>query len=364
MSFSVGIVGLPNVGKSTLFNAIAKNQAEVANYPFCTIDPNVGVVEVPDERLWQITKVLESAKTVPTVIEFNDIAGLVRGAHKGEGLGNQFLSHIREVDAIAHVVRFFEDGDIEHVDKAFNPGKDVDTINVELIMADLQQVENRLEKVTIDSKSGDKMLLLQKGALEKLKTALENEEFARTVSLDEKEKETLKDLQLLTTKPTLYVANVSEDDYRDPEIVNKIFAQIKDYADSPEQIVPVSAKIEAELAELTEADKKTFLRELGVPEGGLEKLIRAGYRVLDLITFFTSGPKENHAWTIKKGADAPAAAGKIHSDFEENFIRAEVVFWKDLVENKGYAGARDKGKLRTEGRDYIVKDGDVLTIKI
>lgn len=364
MSFAIGIVGLPNVGKSTLFNAITKNAAEVANYPFCTIDPNVGVVEVPDERLQQITKVLESAKTVPTVIEFNDIAGLVRGAHKGEGLGNQFLSHIREVDAIAHVVRFFKDDDIEHVDKEFNPTKDIDTINVELIMADLQQVENRLEKVSTDAKSGDKMLLIQKGALEKLKTALEKERFAKTVPLSKEEDETLRDLQLLTTKPVLYVANVSEDDYKDPDIVNKIFTQIKDFADSPEQVVPISAKIEAELAELNDNEKQTFLKELGVPEGGLEKLIRASYEVLDLITFFTSGPKENHAWTIKKGATAPQAAGKVHSDFETGFIRAEVVFWKDLVENNGYAGAREKGKLCTEGKDYIVKDGDVVTIKI
>ncbi len=364
MSFSIGIVGLPNVGKSTLFNAITKNQAEVANYPFCTIDPNVGVVEVPDERLWQITKVLGSAKTVPTVIEFNDIAGLVRGAHKGEGLGNQFLSHIREVDAIAHVVRFFKDSNIEHVDEEFDPLKDIDTINVELIMADLQQVENRLDKVSTDAKSGDKALLLQKGALEKLKDALEAEKFAKTVGLSADEKETLKDLQLLTTKPVLYIANVSEEDYKDPEIANKIFAQIKKLADSPKQIVPISAKIEAELAELEEDEKESFLKELGVPEGGLDKLIRAGYAVLDLITFFTSGEKENHAWTVKRGATAPQAAGKVHSDFEDNFIRAEVVFWKDLVDCNGYAGARDKGQLRTEGRDYIVKDGDVLTVKI
>ncbi len=360
----MGIVGLPNVGKSTLFNAITKNQAEVANYPFCTIDPNVGVVEVPDERLDNLAETCNSAKIIPTIIEFNDIAGLVRGAHKGEGLGNKFLSHIKEVDAIAHIVRFFEDKNIEHVNQKLDPKKDIDTINIELIMSDLQIVESRLEHATTEAKSGDKKLLIRKTVLSKLKKALENEKFAKMVELSEDEKDTIKDLQLLTTKPMIYIANVSENEYKNKNIVNTIFAQLKDLIEKPEQIVPVSAKIESELAELPEEEKKDFLKELDIPEGGLDKLINASYKILNLITFFTAGEKEAHAWTVKNGATAPEAAGKIHSDFEKKFIRAEIVKWKDLVESKGYVGAKEKGLIRTEGKKYIVKDGDVIVVKI
>ncbi len=363
MSFAVGIVGLPNVGKSTLFNAITKNQAQVANYPFCTIDPNVGVVEVPDERIQALAKTFKSAKIIPTIIEFNDIAGLVRGAHKGEGLGNKFLSHIKEVDAIAHVVRFFSDKDIEHVDKKVDPLKDIDTINIELIMADLQQVEKRLDQATTMAKSGKQEWVTQQAALQRIKDALENEKFASTVSLDKEERETLKDMQLLTTKPVLYVANVSEADYKDPEIIKKLAPLVAKLVPNPDHIVPISAKIEAELAELSPAERQVFLKELGVPEGGLDKLIRASYQLLDLITFFAAGEKEAHAWTIKRGGTAPQAAGKIHTDFEKGFIRAEIVSWKDLVDNDGYAGAREKGLVRSEGKEYVMQDGDVVDIK-
>ncbi len=364
MSFSIGIVGLPNVGKSTLFNAITKNQAEVANYPFCTIDPNVGVVEVPDERLDKLSKTCQSAKIIPTVIEFNDIAGLVKGAHKGEGLGNKLLANIKETDAIAHVVRFFEDKEIEHVEEKIDPIKDVDTINLELIMSDLQIVEKRLGQAATQAKSGEKSWLLQKSGLEKLKAALENEKFASTVELDKEEKQALRDMQLLTTKPVLYVANVSEEDYKKDGIREECYEQIKDFAESAEQVVPVSAKIEQELAELDEAEKKEFLAELGVPEGGLDKLIKASYKLLNLITFFTAGEKESRAWTTKNSATAPVAAGEIHTDFEEKFIRAEIVNWRDLIDSDGYVGAREQGKIGTEGKDYIMKDGDVMIVKI
>lgn len=363
MSFAVGIVGLPNVGKSTLFNAITKNQAEVANYPFCTIDPNVGVVEVPDERIQALAKTFKSAKIVPTIIEFNDIAGLVRGAHKGEGLGNKFLAHIKEVDAIAHVVRFFEDKDIEHVEKKIDPLKDIDTINIELIMADLQQVEKRLDHASSMAKSGKKEWVVQEAALKRIKEALETEKFASSVTLDKEEQETLKDMQLLTTKPVLYVANVSEAEYKDPEIVKKIAPKVSKLVPNPDHIVPISAKIEAELAELNPEERQVFLKELGVPEGGLDKLIRASYKLLDLITFFGAGEKEAHAWTIKRGWTAPQAAGKIHTDFQKGFIRAEIVNWKDLVDNDGYAGAREKGLVRSEGKEYVMRDGDVVDIK-
>lgn len=353
MGFSLGIVGLPNVGKSTLFNVLSKAKAEVSNYPFCTIKPNVGVVEVPDERLYRVQKIIGSPKAIPTVIEFYDIAGLVKGAHKGEGLGNQFLSYIREVDAIAHVVRCFVSQEIAHVSGKVDPKGDIEVVNAELNLADLALVEKRLEELKIKSKSGDKKIIKGIEVIERIKGMLEKGEPARSVKIADNEKEYVNELPLLTFKPVLYVANVDESG--NPKEVETI----KKFGET----VAISSKLEAEITELPPEDAKAYLKEIGREEAGLYRLIRSGYELLDLITFFTGNEKECRAWTVKKGTKVPQAAGKIHSDMERGFIAAEIVHYKDLIESGSYAKTREKGFLHTEGKNYIVQDGDLILIK-
>lgn len=360
MALKAGIVGLPNVGKSTLFNAITQAGAESANYPFCTIDPNVGVVEVPDQRLNELTKLVEPKKTVPTAFEFVDIAGLVKGASKGEGLGNQFLAHIREVDAIVHVVRCFEDDNITHVSGGVNPISDIETINLELILADLDTVEKRLERARKNSKGGNKQYEEEVKVLERIIAALYEDLPARKVELSPEEKILLRDLHLLTMKPVLFAANVSEEEVAEADS-NPLVQQVVEYAaQESSQVVTISAKVEAEIAELEGEDKELFLAELGLAESGLDRLIQAAYKLLGLETYFTAGVQEVRAWTIRKGTKAPQAAGVIHTDFEKGFIRAEVVGYSDLVEAGSMAAAREKGLLRLEGKDYVVQDGDVM----
>jgi GTP-binding protein YchF len=361
MNIQVGIVGLPNVGKSTLFKALTKKQVEAANYPFTTIEPNVGVVAVPDTRLDQLVKVSKSKKVVPTIVEFVDIAGLVKGAAKGEGLGNKFLSHIREVAAVAHVVRAFE-GEVTHVHGKVDPANDVSVIEAELALADLETVSKRLSIVSRTAKAGvSKEAALEASALSKVKEALEKGQAARSVALSEAEFDVVRKMTLLTSKPMLYVVNVSEEQFKDPTARAAAIAALKLPAGT--QAVAVSAKIESELAELSEEDKATFLKELGLERSGLDDLIKSAYEVLGLITFFTSGEQESRAWTVRRGAKAPEAAGQIHTDFERGFIKAETVFWKDLVEQAGWAQAREHAKVRTEGKEYLVKDGDVMLFK-
>lgn len=343
MSFSIGIVGLPNVGKSTLFKALTKKQVDMANYPFCTIDPNVGVVAVPDNRLDQLDKVSKSEKVIPTTIEFVDIAGLVKDAHKGEGLGNQFLANIREVDAIAQIIRKFSDKNVIHVNNKIDPDSDKETINLELIFADLQTLEKRREKLIKLTHGQDKEAVKALAIVDRVKEVLESGKLAREANLTPEEIPYIKDMNLLTLKPMLYVLNVDED---------KIY-QESDY-------IPISAKIEAEISELPEEEARQYLKELGLKESGLDKLIKASYKLLDLVTFLTSGPKESKAWTIKKGIKAPQAAGIIHTDFEKNFIKAEATNWQDFVEAGGEQKAREKGLTRLEGKNYIVQDGDVI----
>lgn len=342
MSFSIGIVGLPNVGKSTLFKALTKKQVDAANYPFCTIDPNVGVVPVPDERLEKLAVVSQSAKIVPTTIEFIDIAGIVKGAHKGEGLGNKFLANIREVDAIVQVVRQFSDANVIHVAGAVNPESDRETIDLELIFADLQTVEKRLQTLSKDVRAGNKEALEVQLILEKIKAGLEQGQMATNIITDAEERLLIKDLCLLTMKPMIYVLNVDED---------------KTYQET--DFLTISAKIEAELAELPNEESKMYLAELKLESSGLDRLIVKAYQALNLITYFTSGEMETKAWTIKAGTKAPSAAGVIHTDFEQGFIRAEIVSWSDLVESGGEAKAKEKGLVRLEGKEYIMQDGDV-----
>ena len=360
----LGIVGLPNVGKSTLFNSLTKAGAESANYPFCTIDPNVGVVAVPDERLDVLTKMHNSAKTVPAVIEFVDIAGLVKGASKGEGLGNQFLSNIREVDAIVHVVRCFEDSNIVHVDGSINPLRDIETINLELIFSDIEVLERRIAKTSRGAKN-DKKLAKEYDFQNKLKEFLEGGNMASSFECaDEDEELWMSEYNLLTAKPVIYAANVSEDDLADDAAGNPMVNEVRELAKKEgSQVFVICAQIEQEIAELDDDEKKEFLEDLGLKESGLEKLIKASYELLGLISYLTSGEQETRAWTIKKGTKAPQAAGKIHSDFERGFIRAEVVSYDALHELGSMQAAKEKGLVRSEGKEYVMQDGDVVLFR-
>ncbi len=360
----LGIVGLPNVGKSTLFNSLTKAGAESANYPFCTIDPNIGIVTVPDHRLDDLAKLYDYAKIVPAAIEFVDIAGLVKGASKGEGLGNQFLSNIREVDAIVHVVRCFENSNIIHVDGSVDPLRDIETINLELIFSDIEVLERRYSKVSRAAKN-DKSQAKEAELVKKLIDHLENGQSARTFeTADEDEKALLESFNLLTYKPVIYAANVNEDDLADDGASNEFVKQVREFAAGEgSEVFVICAQIEQEIAELDDDEKKMFLEDLGLTESGLEKLIRASYSLLGLISYLTAGPTETRAWTIKKGTKAPQAAGKIHSDFERGFIKAEVVSYDNLMACQSYTIAKEKGLVGMEGKDYVVKDGDVILFR-
>lgn len=359
MTVHAGIVGLPNVGKSTLFNAITQAGAEAANYPFCTIDPNVGIVQVPDARLQVLAEMVHPGRIVPANVEFVDIAGLVKGASKGEGLGNKFLAHIREVDAIIHVVRCFEDTNVVHVEGHVDPKRDIEIIQLELILADLESVEKRLERSAKLLKSGDKKASSEVELLQRLRETFDRGQGARSLTFNEEEQDILKGMSLLTLKPVLYAANVSEEEVAQSD--NQYVKLVREFAETENsQVVVVCAKIEAEIAELDEEEKTLFLTDLGLTESGLDRLIRAAFNLLGLMTFFTAGPMEVKAWTIGTGTKAPQAAGVIHTDFERGFIRAELVAYDDFVRFSGFNGAKEKGLVRLEGKEYIVCDGDII----